>query len=193
MNQRIVSTVTVVVLAILSSSAGQAQTPFYQGKTVRILVGFSPGGAYDLWARLIATHMGKYIAGNPTFVVQNMTGGGSMVAATYVYNVAKPDGLTFAVVTPGLYTEQLFGRKEVQYDWFKLSYVGSPERTTRIFTFARIPPTRRSRICVPRWSHRSVALRALAPRVIIGPSFLQRPSDLSWPLWPAIRVHPTSI
>jgi len=59
MNQQIVSTVTAAVLAILSSSPGQAQTPFYEGKTVRILVGFSPGGAYDLWARLIATHMGN--------------------------------------------------------------------------------------------------------------------------------------
>jgi len=56
-----------------------------------------------------------------------------MVAANYVHNVAKPDGLTFAVVTPALYTEQLSGRKEVQYNWFKFSYVGSPERTTRIF------------------------------------------------------------
>jgi tripartite-type tricarboxylate transporter receptor subunit TctC len=118
---------------LVSLSSAHAQTPFYEGKTVRILVGFTPGGSYDLWARLIATHMGKYIPGNPTFVVQNMTGGGSMVAANYVHNVAKPDGLTFAVVTPGLYTEQLYGRKEVQYDWFKLSYVGSPERTARIF------------------------------------------------------------
>ena len=133
MNQRIVFTVTAVVFAILFTSPGQAQTPFYEGKTVRILVGFTPGGSYDLWARLIATHMGKYITGNPTFVVQNMTGGGSIVAANYVHNVAKPDGLTFAVVSPSLYTEQLFGRKEVQYDWFKLSYVGSPERTARIF------------------------------------------------------------
>jgi len=66
---------------LLSLSSARAQTPFYEGKTVRILVGFSPGGSYDLWARLIATHMGKYIAGNPTFVVQNMTGGSSMVAA----------------------------------------------------------------------------------------------------------------
>ena len=73
-----------------------AQSSFFEGKTARILVGFSPGGSYDLWARLIARHMGKHITGNPNFVVQNMTGGGSMVAANYVYNVAKPDGLTIA-------------------------------------------------------------------------------------------------
>jgi tripartite-type tricarboxylate transporter receptor subunit TctC len=110
-----------------------AQTPFYEGKTVRLVVGFSPGGAYDVWARLMAPHWGKYIPGNPTFVVQNMTGGGSMIAANHVYNVAKPDGLTLGFVSPGIYIEQLAGRKEVQHDWLKFSHVGSPESTARIF------------------------------------------------------------
>lgn len=133
MSPRITWSVVVLMAAIFSGSPGQAQASFFEGKTIRLLVGFTPGGSYDLWARVIATQMGKYIPGNPTLVVQNMTGGGSMVAANYVYNVAKPDGLTFVTVTPGLYTEQLNGRKEVQYDWFKLSYLGSPERTARIF------------------------------------------------------------
>ena len=110
-----------------------AQTHFYEGKTVRIVVGFSPGGAYDVWARLMAHHWSKYIPGSPTFVVQNMTGGGSMVAANHVYNVAKPDGLTIGLVSPGIYIEQLVGRKEVQHDWLKFSHVGSPESTARIF------------------------------------------------------------
>jgi tripartite-type tricarboxylate transporter receptor subunit TctC len=118
---------------LAASSNLPAQTSFFEGKTARILVGFSPGGSYDLWARLIARHIGKHIPGNPNFVVQNMTGGGSMVAANYVYNVAKPDGLTIAVVTPGLYIEQLAGRKEVQFDWAKFTWIGSPERTDRIF------------------------------------------------------------
>ena len=122
-----------VLLLIAPSSALQAQTSFFEGKTARILVGFSPGGSYDLWARLIAHHMSKHIPGNPTFVVQNMTGGGSMVAANYIYTVAKPDGLTFGVVTPALYMEQLAGRKEVQFDWGKYSWIGSPEKTERIF------------------------------------------------------------
>jgi tripartite-type tricarboxylate transporter receptor subunit TctC len=110
-----------------------AQTSFYEGKTVRIIVGFSPGGAYDVWARMMAHHWGKYIPGNPAFVVQNMTGGGSMVAANHVYNVAKPDGLTLGFVSPGIYIEQLSGRKEVQHDWFKFAHIGSPESTARIF------------------------------------------------------------
>jgi tripartite-type tricarboxylate transporter receptor subunit TctC len=122
-----------LLLLIAPSSGLQAQTAFFEGKTVRILVGFSPGGSYDLWARLIAHHMSKRIPGNPTFVVQNMTGGGSMIAANYIYNVAKPDGLTFGVVTPALYIDQLAGRKEVQFDWGKYSWIGSPEKTDRIF------------------------------------------------------------
>jgi tripartite-type tricarboxylate transporter receptor subunit TctC len=122
-----------LLLLIAPSSGLQAQTAFFEGKTVRILVGFSPGGSYDLWARLIAHHMSKRIPGNPTFVVQNMTGGGSMIAAKYIYNVAKPDGLTFGVVTPALYIDQLAGRKEVQFDWGKYSWIGSPEKTDRIF------------------------------------------------------------
>ena len=68
--------------------------PFYQGKSIRIVVGFSAGSFYDVWARLIARYMPKYIPGNPDIVVQNMPGAGSVIAANYVYNVAKPDGLT---------------------------------------------------------------------------------------------------
>jgi tripartite-type tricarboxylate transporter receptor subunit TctC len=122
-----------LLLLIAPAPALEAQTAFFEGKTVRILVGFSPGGSYDLWARLLAHHMSKHIPGSPSVVVQNMTGGGSMIAANYIYNVAKPDGLTFGVVTPALYIEQLAGRKEVQFDWGKYSWIGSPERTERIF------------------------------------------------------------
>ena len=122
-----------LLFLVAANSELCAQPSFFEGKSGRVLVGFTPGGSYDLWARLIAQHMSKHIPGNPSFVVQNMTGGGSMVAANYIYNVAKPDGLTFGVVTPGLYIEQLSGRKEVQYDWGKFSWIGSPERTDRIF------------------------------------------------------------
>jgi tripartite-type tricarboxylate transporter receptor subunit TctC len=110
-----------------------AQAPFYQGQTVNIRVGFTAGGAFDVWARIIAQHLGRYVAGNPNFVVQNMTGGGSMIAANYVYGVAKPDGLTLGVVSPGLYIQQLSGHKEIKFDWFKYSWIGSPEKTDRIF------------------------------------------------------------
>lgn len=127
------SLVRALLVGLLWTTTAAAQSSFFEGKTVRIIVGFSPGGTYDLWARLMAHHLSKHVPGNPNFSVQNMTGGGSMIAANYVYNVAKPDGLTFGLVTPALYIEQLLGRKEVQHDWLKFSYLGSPERTARIF------------------------------------------------------------
>jgi tripartite-type tricarboxylate transporter receptor subunit TctC len=122
-----------LLACLLLRSELAAQTPFYQGQTVSIRVGFTAGGAFDVWARIIAHHLGKYVAGNPNFVVQNMTGGGSMIAANYVYSVAKPDGLTLGVVSPGLYIQQVSGQKEIRFDWFKYSWIGSPEKTDRIF------------------------------------------------------------
>ena len=127
------TTLLFIILSLLAISPAAAQTPFYQGKTVQIRVGFAAGGAFDVWARLIANHLGKFVPGNPTFVVQNMTGGGSMIAANYVYSVAKPDGLTLGVVGPAMYIDQVTGKKEVQFDWFKFSFIGSPEKTDRIF------------------------------------------------------------
>jgi len=106
----------------------QAQTNFYQGKIIRVVVGSSPGGGYDLWARLMARYLGKYVPGNPETVVQNMPGAGGVVAANYIYAVARPDGLTLGAFNPGLYFEQLVGRPEVKFDWSKFTWIGSPEQ-----------------------------------------------------------------
>jgi tripartite-type tricarboxylate transporter receptor subunit TctC len=110
----------------------QAQAPFYEGKTIRIVVGLPAGDAYDLYARILAAHMGKHIPGNPNFVVQNMPGASTMIAGNYVYSVAKPDGLTFGSVLPSLYFDQLVGRKEVQFDWPKFTWLGSFERSNNL-------------------------------------------------------------
>jgi len=107
----------------------QAQTPFYQGKTVRIVVGYLAGDGYDIWARLFAKHLPKHIPGNPNIIVQNMPGAGSRIAANYVYSVAKPDGLTLGAIGPSLYFDQLMGHKEVQFDWAKFTWIGTPEQT----------------------------------------------------------------
>jgi tripartite-type tricarboxylate transporter receptor subunit TctC len=120
--------VFVSLFFLLWSSDVQAQALFYQGKTIRIVVGFAPGGAVDVWARVVARYWPNYIPGKPDIVVQNMPGGGTMVAANYVYGVAKPDGLTLASIAPALYFDQLIGRKEVQFDWTKFSWIGSPEQ-----------------------------------------------------------------
>ena len=99
---------------------------FYKGKTIKIVVGFLAGDVYDLWARLYAQHMPKHIPGRPDIIVQNMTGAGSMIAANHVYSVAKPDGLTLGSTLPALYFDQLIGRKEVQFDYAKFVWIGSP-------------------------------------------------------------------
>ena len=114
------------VVVLLAVSAAQAQAPFFQGKTIRIVTGYPAGDVNDLWPRLIARHMGKYIPGNPSFIVQNMPGASSMIAANYVYGVAKPDGLTLGWIGPTLYFDQMVGRKEARYDWAKYSFIGSP-------------------------------------------------------------------
>src|SRR4029077_4361745 len=109
-----------------------AQDGFFVGKIIRIVVGSSPGGGYDYWARLLARHMPKYIPGNPEVVVQNMPGGGSLVAANYVYNVAKPDGLTVGMPNQLVYMGQVVGDKEARFDIQKFNWIGSPDRNPTV-------------------------------------------------------------
>ena len=112
----------------------QAQTePVYRGKTIRIIAGSAVGGGVDFWSRILSRHMGKHLSGTPSIIVQNMPGGGSMAAANYIYSLAKPDGLTIGLVNPALYFDQLVGRKEVQFDWARFTWIGSTERSEEIF------------------------------------------------------------
>jgi tripartite-type tricarboxylate transporter receptor subunit TctC len=118
--------------AILCSVSAHAQDDFFSGKTIRIVVGSSPGGGYDYWARLLARHIPKYIRGNPEMVVQNMPGGGSLVATNYVYSVAKPDGMTLGMPNQLVYMGQVAGDKEVRFDIQKLNWIGSPDRNPTV-------------------------------------------------------------
>src|SRR5438093_11461267 len=118
----------------------EAQTDFYKGKQIRIIVGASAGAASDLYARVVAQHLPKQILGKPEAIVQNMPGGGSMTAANYVYSVAKPDGLTLGAVTAPIYFAQLLGRKEVQFDWAKFPWIGTPEEDDESLLTPPEPP-----------------------------------------------------
>lgn len=118
--------------SLLISNLQAQSEPFYKGKTIRIIVGSTPGGFYDRWGRLLSRYMGKYIAGNPEIIVQNMPAAGSLVATNYVYDVAKPDGLTLGMPLNSIYIEQLVGRKEVQFDLRKFHWIGSPAREQTI-------------------------------------------------------------
>ena len=147
-------TVFAVLFVLLGTFNVQAQTPFYQGKTIRFVAGTPAGSVYDLYARMVAQFIPKHIPGTPNIIVQNMPGVASMVAANYIYGVAKPDGLTIGSIQPALYFDQLVGRKEVQFDWQKFTWIGNttvshhllymrsdtPYRTIEDIRKATVPP-----------------------------------------------------
>ena len=122
---------TLSLLTFLWSGWANAQ-PYYQGKTIRVIVGYQAGDSHDQLARVTARYMGKHIPGNPDFVVQNMPGGGSMIAANHLYNLTKPDGLTLGAIAGGLYFSQLIGQSEVRFDWPKFTWVGSPDHNVHL-------------------------------------------------------------
>lgn len=100
--------------------------PYYQGKIITIIVSFGPGGVFDRTARMLAKNLPKYIPGKPNIIVQNMPGGGSMVGANYLYEVAKPDGLTIGTFARGLPYAQLLKAQGSRFDLTKFSWIGSP-------------------------------------------------------------------
>jgi len=113
----------------LSGPSAVAQSePFYKDKTMRIVVGFTAGGLYDQYARLLARYMGKHIPGNPNIIVQNMPGAGSIIATNYVTGVAKPDGLTLGMIGSGIYLDQLLGVKEARFDVRTMPFIGSVDQ-----------------------------------------------------------------
>jgi tripartite-type tricarboxylate transporter receptor subunit TctC len=114
-----------------------AQTNFYEGKTIRIIVGFSAGGGYDIYSRTIARHLGKHIPGHPAVTVENMTGAGSMIAANFVYRAAKPDGLTIGHFIGGLFLQQLLDRPGIEFDALKFEYIGVPAQDNFVLFLAK--------------------------------------------------------
>jgi len=125
--------IQIVLIPLLAfASSVLAQSNFYEDKTIKLVIGFSAGGISDLWGRALSRAMSQQIPGKPQIVLFNMPGAGSLTAANYLYSVAKPDGLTVGFFTPGLFFNQLIGSKEVQFDWAKFVWIGSPEQTQRI-------------------------------------------------------------
>lgn len=122
------TTVAILVGFPFFPSASYPAAPFYEGKTVRIVVGAAPGGGFDTYSRAIARHMGKYIPGSPTIIVENMPGAGFVIAVNHLYKVAKPDGLTIGNWIGTLVVAQVIGRKGLEFDVRKFEYLGSPVR-----------------------------------------------------------------
>jgi tripartite-type tricarboxylate transporter receptor subunit TctC len=120
-------------LAWLGATTAHAEVPYFQGKTIAIIVGYQAGDGFDIWSRLLAAHMGKHIPGRPNMTTQNMPGAGSMIAANHIFSVAKPDGLTIGSIGPSLYLDQLVEKREVHFDWAKYGWIGSTEDTPWLF------------------------------------------------------------
>jgi len=114
-------------LVMLPLSLACAQTPaeFYKGRNVDLYVGYSAGGGYDIYARVLARHMGKHIPGNPTVVPKNMEGAGSLRLANWLYNVAAKDGSVFGTIGRGTPFDPLLGNKSAQFDATKYTWIGS--------------------------------------------------------------------
>ena len=118
----------ITCLLVIGYSSVVAQETNFENKTIRIVVGFSAGGGFDAYARAIARHLGKYLPGKPSIIVDNMPGAGSLIAANHTYNQAKPDGLTIGHFIGGVVAGQLLGNPAAQFNSQKFEWVGAPAR-----------------------------------------------------------------
>jgi tripartite-type tricarboxylate transporter receptor subunit TctC len=117
----------------------KAVADFYRGKTLRIIVGFSAGGGYDQYSRLIARHLSKYIPGNPAIIIDNMAGAGSIIAANHTFNAAPKDGTVVGNISGPIILEQLFANPAVQYDMAKFRYLAVPVSESYVMVVTRKP------------------------------------------------------
>jgi tripartite-type tricarboxylate transporter receptor subunit TctC len=127
----------IVLLVLACAPAVHGAAPFYEGKTIRLIVGFSPGGGFDTYSRVIGRHLGHHIPGNPSIVVENMTGAASLVAANHVYKVAKPDGLTMLNFHGNQVVNQIIGKPGIEFDARKFEYLGSPTQDNVACAFTK--------------------------------------------------------
>ncbi len=126
---KLVSTAARAALAMLAAAGttgtALAQSPFYEGKTITVVVSYAAGGGYDLYSRLLARHLGNHVPGKPNVVVQNMPGAAGVVATNHVYNLAAKDGTVIAAVDQNIPLFQLLGGAGVRYDVSKFNWLGN--------------------------------------------------------------------
>jgi tripartite-type tricarboxylate transporter receptor subunit TctC len=131
---------TLAASICLVAPAAQAQTPadFYKGKNVQFIIPNAPGGSFDLYGRLVATHLGAFIPGHPSIIPQNMPGAGGMQAANYLYGIAPKDGTVLSVLVPNITLAQILDVQSITYDVRKLNWIGRAVATTStLFTWER--------------------------------------------------------
>src|SRR5216684_1397072 len=121
------------LLAYLGAAPAWAQAgPSLAGKNVQMLIGFGPGGGYDLWGRVVARHIGKHLPGNPTVVPQNMPGAGSFVAANNIYNLAPKDGSVMGIIARDAALGPITGATGARFDPTKITWLGTPTTETNV-------------------------------------------------------------
>jgi tripartite-type tricarboxylate transporter receptor subunit TctC len=130
----------VLFAAVLFASEAQSTSDFYQGRTVRIVVGYDAGGGYDVVARLIAQHLSRFIPGNPTVVVQNMPGAGSLNAANFVASAAPQDGTVIAALNAVLPFQPLLDAEGARFDPLKVHWLPTPNSETALVTVWHTAP-----------------------------------------------------
>ena len=132
----------VVAFTLATPARAQSVEEFYRGRSITVLVGFTAGGGYDLYARLLGRHMGRHVPGNPTMVVQNMPGAGSMKATQYVYGIAPKDGLTLGTVSRGMVTEPLLNPASASFDPTRLTWLGTVTSETSVCATWKTSPVK---------------------------------------------------
>ena len=121
------ASIAIVLCAMATAVSAQPAEEFYRGKQIRFVVGTTAGGDYDLWARLMARHIGKHIPGNPSAIVENMPGAGSLVATNHLFNVAPRDGTVLGMISRSMPSAGVMQVKNVRFDPVKFNWIGSPE------------------------------------------------------------------
>ena len=125
---------TTLLAALVNAAAtpAAAQADVLAGKSVQMIIGFGPGGGYDLWARTLGRHIGKHLPGNPTVVPQNMPGAGSFTAASYIFNIAPKDGSALGIIARDAALGPLTGASGARFDPTRLSWIGTPTKETNV-------------------------------------------------------------
>jgi tripartite-type tricarboxylate transporter receptor subunit TctC len=118
--------------AHVSPAFAQTVEAFYQNRKMDMVIGYSPGGTYDLYARLVARHLGNHIPGNPTIIPRNMPGGGSRTAVAWIYSVGPKDGSILGTADQALSIAQALGDPQIRFDVTKLIYIGNPARENNV-------------------------------------------------------------
>src|SRR5215471_12015515 len=122
-----------IMLLCAATLSAAAQEPLFARRTVTIIIGYTAGGSYDLYGRLVARHLGKHVPGQPTVIAQNMPGAGSLKAANYLYELAPKDGTALGVIVESAALEQALENPAVQYDASKFTYVGRIATSNNVF------------------------------------------------------------